>query len=137
MTRIYGLGIVAAAFVLLVIGGQFHPVKLAASAPEGILEPSAEELSRSAALSFSNAAMRHLKHIYVSRWSKVLVSENAKTVCLEYEIGDNPKLTEHGVVMFVAGRASQIEADWAPNCIDKMYDLSVEIAAANQPKITN
>lgn len=134
MTRIHGLVIVAAAFIALAIGGQLNAFNMTASTPAATPETSAEELRRSAALSFASAASRHLKNVYVTRWSKVLVSENAKIVCLEYEKGDNPKRREHGVVMLVAGRASQVESDWAPNCTSEMYDLTADVAALNQQK---
>jgi hypothetical protein len=124
MTRIHELGIVTVAFIALVIGGQLHPFKMPTSATEAVPEPSAEELRKSVALSFASAASRHLKNVYVTRWSKVLVSENAKTICLEYEIGDNLKRPDHGVVMLVAGRASQVASDCAPNCTSGMYDLT-------------
>lgn len=139
MTRIHGLGIVVAASIALAIGGQLHTFKMpiSASAPAAVPEPSAEELRKSAAFSFTNAASRHLRNVYISRWSKVLVSENAKTVCLEYEIGNNPKRPEHGVAMLVDGRASEVEPDWAQNCSSWLYDLTAEISAANQQNVTN
>ncbi|MEY4593150.1 MAG: hypothetical protein RIR18_2045 [Pseudomonadota bacterium] len=137
MTRIHGLGIVAAAFIALVIGGQLHAFKMPTAAPEAVPEPSAEELRRSVALSFASAASRHLKNVYVSRWTKVLVSENAKTICLEYEIGDNPKHPEHGVVMLVAGRASKSPGEWKSNCTHKMYDLTIEFQELNLKPITD
>jgi hypothetical protein len=129
ITKFHWAAIFAAIAIAVIFGFPSHFSKPnTVTTHSAVAQPVDQDEARlSAALWFSNIARRHLgQTTLVTQWSKVLVSEDSKTVCLEYRLGMQ---SETGVMILSSGQASQKQDDWLLKCFNNMYNLTAELTS--------